>query len=240
MRYDFDGQTVLVTGYSSGIGLATAEHLASLGAKVVGACRTPRVASYGEVGTHFIPLDLSCRESLESFDRAVSNMRVDALVNCAGMFEPDSKDFSKGSWDKILQVNLSGTMSVSRSVSKGMISRGAGRIVNISSVAAFKARAGCVQYGTTKGAVLGLSRAMALDLAPSGILVNSVCPGIVKTAMVERSLSPQAISERASEIPSGKIASPEDIVPLISFLCSTRNTYMTGQHIVIDGGETVS
>lgn len=240
MKYDFDGQTVLVTGYSSGIGLATAEHLASLGAKVIGACRTPRVARYDDADMCFIPLDLSCRKSLEAFDWAVGGRRIDALVNCAGMFAPDHKDFSKGLWDNLLQVNLSGMMSVSRSVAKGMISRGSGRIVNISSVAAFKAREGCIQYGTTKGAVLGLSRAMALDLAPSGILVNSVCPGIVKTAMVERALGPQAISERASEIPSGKIAAPEDIAHLISFLCSTRNTYMTGQHISIDGGETIS
>jgi 3-oxoacyl-[acyl-carrier protein] reductase len=215
----------LVTGGSRGIGSAIAERIASQGAEVL----TP---SRGE-------LDLGVRESVSAFIDSPESREIDILVNNAGInFLNPLERVTDEDWETMLRVNLTAPMELIRGLSPGMVSRRWGRIVNISSIFSLVTKSARGAYSATKSGLNGLTRTVAVELAPHGILVNAVCPGYVETELTYQNNSPEQLAAIAKTIPAGRLAKPEEIARLVGFLCSEHNTYLTGQTVTIDGGFT--
>jgi 3-oxoacyl-[acyl-carrier protein] reductase len=216
------GRTALVTGASRGIGAAIADVLRREGARVLAPPRTE--------------LDLSSEASLENFLAALREP-VDILVNNAGVNRLGALDeIGRDDMREVLQVNLGAPLRLIRGLSGGMKERRYGRIVNLSSVWGSVSRLRRVTYSASKAGLDGLTRAVALELAPYGILVNSVAPGYVDTELTRQNNSAAEIAAIARQIPLGRLGSPEEIAEVVAFLCSSRNSYLTGQVIVTDGG----
>ena len=259
----FSNKTAFVTGGGSGIGRAISLKLASEGAKVVvtdlvldGAKSTvAEIGRSGGVGTAF---HLDVRDALE-VDRVVDAVwgdvgRIDLLINNAGVSTMNRLvDLTEDDWDFNMDVNAKGTFLVSRAVVKRMLKTdyGAGppKIVNIASMAGKLPGVFLVHYTASKFAVVGLTKAMALELAPHKINVNCVCPGYVETSMQERELvweaklsgtTPEQVREGyLRQVPLGRLAKPEDVATIVAFLCSHDADYMTGQAINVTGGQVM-
>ena len=236
-------RVALVVGAASGIGKAVAKEFKAHGDTVIGTFRSVDPEDkIPEQVTEQIELDLASQNSVDSVCRKISTRPIDVVVICAGVFDRAwPEQYRDGDWKNMLMVNLIAPTRIIKAATAGMTNRQSpGRVVAISSIAAKKPRIGCVTYGTSKGSIQGLIRAIALDIAPLGILANTVSPGTTQTPMVTKALSPAEILDRANHIPRGRLAEPEEIAAVVEFLCSDKNTYITGQDIVVDGGETLA
>ncbi|MDR0287096.1 MAG: SDR family oxidoreductase, partial [Clostridiales bacterium] len=141
--------------------------------------------------------------------------------------------------EQVLTVNLKAPILLLKGFVPKMKQKGYGRIVNISSVWGIVSKAGRVQYSASKFGINGVTKTLAVELGPNGILINSVCPGFTNTEMTIQNLSHEQMSELCREIPLGRFAEPCEIAELVAFLVSDKNTYITGQVIAADGGFTV-
>lgn len=219
-------RTALVTGAARGIGKAIAAELAAGGWNILAPTRAE--------------LDLANPASVEAYcAQLTAGQPVDALINNAGInvINPVEKVRDED-WDAMLQVNVTAPRKLAQAVAAGMIARGWGRIVNISSVFGVVSRAGRSAYTTTKAAINGLTRTLAIELGPAGILVNSVCPGYVATDLTYQNNSAADIEAIKQTIPLRRLGTAEEIARLVAFLCSDANSYITGQFIIQDGGFT--
>ena len=217
-------RTALVTGGSRGIGVAIADALRGSGVDVL----TPGRDT----------LDLSDAASVEQW-LAAHGGRLDIVVNNAGinvLDEPES--ITPENWAQMVQVNLTAPLQVIQGAAPGMKERGWGRIVNISSIFGVVTKERRGAYSMVKSGLNGLTRTAAVELAPSGILVNSVCPGYVATDMTRQNNPPDVIRQIEATIPAGRLAEPAEIARFVAWLCSEENTYLTGQTLVVDGGFT--
>lgn len=227
-------RVALVTGGTRGIGAAIAIAFAREGAAVV---VTGTGATPAPPGLELVRIDLTDRPAVDRFAEAVAERRIDVLVNNAGInaispFEAiDPADF-----DRIHDVNVRAPMLLCRAVVPGMRQRGFGRIVNISSIFGTIARAERGAYCASKFALDGLTAALAAEVAAWGILANCVAPGYVETELTRRILGEAGMAAAAQAIPLGRLARPEEIAELVAWLASERNTYVSGQTIIIDGG----
>lgn len=205
--------------------------------------KTAMHATVCPVTANFMPLDLLDEDSVASFCRLMREgpLRPDILVNNAGINIIEPIDLLQdGSWESVIKVNLTGAMKLSRAAAKAMKEDGiAGHILNISSVWGVISKGGRAAYSAAKTGLIGLTRAMALDLAPDRILVNALCPGFTDTALTRTSLGVEGMEEIKKRIPLGRLACVEEISRAALFLCSSRNTYITGQTLVIDGGYSI-
>ncbi len=173
-----------------------------------------------------------CKELL-----GIQNLR--ACVNNAGInIIKAQPDVTAEDYAAIDQVDLAGPYFISRAAAMRMSELGGGRIVNISSIWSVVSKEQRTLYTTMKTALLGLTRAMAVEWAASNVLVNSVSPGFVNTELTARSLTPDQKRDMAALVPLRRFAEPEEIARVVVFLCGTENSYMTGQNIVVDGGFT--
>jgi len=251
-RTSMEGRVALVTGSGSseGIGFAAARILGARGAAVAISSTTDRiherVGELAAAGVEAIGLvaDLVDHEQAERLAREVEERLgpIDALVNNAGMTRigeevrdaPFLED-EPGAWRRDIEINLALTANMIRAAAPGMVERGRGRIVNVSSVTgtlvSFPGTAG---YSAAKAAVDGLMRALAIELGPSGITVNSVAPGWIATGSSE----PHEL-EAGRHTPLGRPGRPEEVGELIAWLASDASSYVTGQSIVVDGGNTI-
>ena len=219
-----NGRTALVTGASRGIGAAVAARFAALGAAVLA---PPRAE-----------LDLNDSGSIAAYLERLETP-VDILVNNAGVNWPQPlAELEDEQLDETLRVNLAAPARLARGLAPGMVARGYGRIVNVSSVWALVSCEGRAAYAASKAGLVGLTRTMALELAPAGVLVNAVAPGYVATDLTRQNNSPAQLAQVEALIPVGRLAEPEEIAELVAFLCSARNSYVTGQVLVCDGGYT--
>lgn len=215
----------LVTGASRGIGRAIASTLRHDGFEVLAPSRSE--------------LDLAAPTSIRSYLKALSVTGVDILVNNAGINTLGSlDDLQDEDWAAMLQTNLTSIMALTRGLAPGMRARGGGRIVNISSIFSLVSKEKRAAYSATKAGLNGFTRAAAVELAPSGILVNAVCPGYIDTELTRRNNSPEDLKTIIEAIPLGRLAETTEIARFVAFLCSQANTYITGQIIAIDGGFT--
>jgi 2-deoxy-D-gluconate 3-dehydrogenase len=244
--FDFSGRTALVTGVRSGLGQAMAEALARAGADIagLGSSAMPETAEkVSAPGRRFLPLevDLSHRHD---FARIIQNVvaelgGIDILINSAGIIRrADFLAISDADWDAVMSVNLQSVFALSRAVAGHMVATGRpGRIINIASVLSFQGGIRVAPYTASKHAIAGLTKAMATELAPHGITVNSIAPGYMATANT-RALreDPRRSAEILARIPVGRWGVPDDLATAVLFLASPASGYVTGAVIPVDGG----
>jgi 2-hydroxycyclohexanecarboxyl-CoA dehydrogenase len=243
-------RTAIVTGGGSGIGLAIAERLAADGLAVAvfdrngdaaGEAAAKIVAAGGAAAG--LTVDVTDRDGIAA---GVEDVRAGlgtptVLVNSAGLdgFEP-FLEISPESWNRILEVNLTGTFTCCQAVVPGMIEAGWGRIVNISSSSAQGGQPLMTHYVAAKAGVIGFTKALALELGPKGITVNTIPPGFIDTPMLRRSesrgLLGAGVDHHAARTPVRRVGRPEDIAAACSYLVREEASYVTGQVIGVNGG----
>jgi 3-oxoacyl-[acyl-carrier protein] reductase len=247
-----DGQVALVTGAGRGIGRAVALQLAQAGAKVAANDISPdnlheTIETIRERGgtTDAFEADVSSKMQIQGMIEAVLTRfdGLDILVNNAGV-EPKASllKLDEWDWDRTLAVNLKGPFLLMQSVGRIMADAGGGVIVNIGSIAGrahgLKDRAA---YVASKMGLIGLTREAARELAPYGIRVNAVCPGVIETEMTADLTQNESVVKRwKEEIPLTRLGQPEEIAYVVLFLCSEASRYLTGQAINVDGGKVMS
>lgn len=248
---DFNGKVALITGAGSGIGQATAVEFARRGARVVvsdisreGIAST--VGTISDRGGDALPVvgDVSVREDVDKLiGETVSHFgRLDFAFNNAGI-EGDSADTAsctEENWDRVIDVNLKGVWLCMRAEIPVMKEQGGGVVVNCASVAGLVGFKGLPAYCASKGGVVELSRASALECASSGVRVNSICPGVIRTPMVERVFDgdEEAAAAIAAMEPIGRLGTPEEVASAVLWLCSPGAGFVTGHALVVDGGLT--
>jgi NAD(P)-dependent dehydrogenase (short-subunit alcohol dehydrogenase family) len=245
--FDLKGKVALVTGGSKGLGKAMARAFAQAGADIVISSRhedelRPALAEVLE-GTGrrgiFVVADMNRRDDVQRLAKtALDKMsRVDILVNNAGSNTPQPVDEIKDEdWDRILELNLSSIMVLTRALLPQMKARKWGRIIHISSIMGFVSNPGRNIYSATKAALIGMARASALDLGPSGITVNCIAPGPFLTDLPGKLLS-QAEKDRMSNMTAlGRWGDPKELVGPALLLASEAGSYITGETLVVDGG----
>jgi len=243
---DFEGKTVLVTGSTRGIGRAIVEEFAKRGANIVVSGtveeKAQEVASllaqnYG-VKTLGVGMDVSNPQSVEeAFKKIHSTFEgIDILVNNAGITRDSLFLRMKlEDWQKVLDVNLTGTFLVTKQVIRYMTKKRWGRIINITSVVGFTGNVGQVNYSTTKAGLVGFTKSLAKELAPRNILVNAVAPGFIETDMTE-TLKEEIKGEYKKMIPLGRFGTPQEVARVVLFLASPMADYITGEVIHVNGG----
>jgi NAD(P)-dependent dehydrogenase (short-subunit alcohol dehydrogenase family) len=234
----------LVTGAAQGIGAAIALGLASRGATVVCSdvdipTTTAERIREGGGQAHALTLEVSSTADVQAAVGFLAGVGgVDILINNAGVFpRSPALELAEDVWDRVLDVNLKGTFLCAQAVARRMIeqSRG-GRIVNMTSGAAFVPTPQSVHYAASKAGVVAVTRVMALELAPAAITVNAVAPGLTDTAQPRSFYSDEDLQTIATRIPLGRIAQADEIVPAVAFLCSDEAGYVTGQTVHVNGG----
>ncbi|HEX5030850.1 MAG TPA: 3-oxoacyl-[acyl-carrier-protein] reductase [Candidatus Eisenbacteria bacterium] len=245
MSRPFEGRVAVVTGGAKGIGRAIAVHLAAGGAKLVLAGRSEgpleelraeiqaqggeAVAVRADVAVE-ADADALCARALEAFGKA------DILVNNAGV----TRDglllrMSDADWDQVLDTNLKGAFHCTRAFARPMVRQKWGRMVNITSVIGLIGNAGQANYAASKAGLLGLTKAVAKELASRHITVNAVAPGFIETAMTD-ALGDKVREGLMAQIPMGRLGKAEDVAQAVGFLCSEGAAYVTGQVLTVDGG----
>ncbi len=240
-----DGRTALVTGASQGIGEAVARRLAAHGARVVLAARsTDKLeALAGELieqggKAHPLTLDLGQPEEvagrLEGLPERFAE--IDVLVNNAGVTADNLlARMQLEDWERVLKVNLTGAFATARAVTRGMMRRRWGRIINVSSVVGLMGNAGQANYAAAKAGLVGFSKALARELAGRGITVNVVAPGFIETAMTA-DLPEKSRKELTAAIPSRRLGSVDDVAAAVLYLASEEAAYVTGHVLNVSGG----
>ena len=236
---DFTGKVFIVTGASSGIGLSCVEHIINLGGRVIGIDKND--SSLDNVSYEHFIISVTDEKAIENVINIVIDKygHIDGLVNAAGIWG-SSKPFyemDSDSFQNVIDVNTKGTFLVSKYVSNKMIPKKNGKIVNISCIRASVFRNNMVDYAASKGAIVSMTSAMALDLAPYNIQVNSVAPGFTYTGMTSASFDNPEIRKQSEDIiPQGRLGMPKDISSVVMFLLSDMSDYMTGTNVFADGG----
>lgn len=246
----FRGRTAIVTGGASGIGEAVVRALVREGAFVVlmdvSEARGNAVAAEFPDNCYFfhgsVAEDSHCATCVSEAEQRFGPVSI--LVNNAFLPLFRSIEATSAEWRKILDVNVIGASLMSRYAVESMKKAGDGAIVNLSSISGIIAQAGTMTYNTTKAALLGMTRCMALDLGKFNIRVNAVCPGYTMTPAFYYYLDQSgrnredAVRELAAQTMLDRLATPEDIARCVLFLCSPDAAYITGTHLMVDGGLT--
>lgn len=239
-------KVAIITGAAQGIGKALALGLADRGATVIAsdlnlAGAEAIAAQIAAARGRAYPLRLDVADSAEIRDAmsfAADVGGIDILINNAGVFPRSAVlEMDEREWDHVIAVNLTGTFLCSKAASGLMRKQGrGGRIVNVTSGAAFMVTANAAHYSASKAGIVALTRTLALELAPHRVTVNAIAPGLTDTAQPRIAYSEEDLQAFASRIPLGRIAQPEDMVPAVLFLCSDGAGYITGQTLHVNGG----
>ncbi len=242
------GKTAIVTGASRGIGLAIARRFAEEGAKVLIASRSAPPEAMQTASCHWHRADISDPAQVAAlFEQAVAHFgRVDVLVNNAGVqLEKTLADTSEEDWDWLMGINLKGVFLCSRAAIRQMQGQGGGVILNLGSVSGQIADYGLAAYCASKAGVHGLTRAIAVDHGPDGIRCNAICPGWIRTEMLDQTFAmsddPADAERRAlGRHPLGRLGRPEDIAAMAVWLASDEASFVSGQFFTVDGALTAA
>lgn len=240
---ELSGKVALVTGGSRGIGKAIAETLATAGARVAVIARDAQRAqeaagSLTGSGHAGFGCDISDEQAVDSLIKNVEEQLgpIDILVNNAGVTEDNLLvRLSSAAWDRVLDTNLKGAFFTIRTVARGMMRRRAGRIINLTSVVGLTGNKGQANYAASKAGLIGLTKAVAKELASRSVLCNAVAPGFIETEMTA-TLSEAARTALQEQIALGRLGQPADVAAVVRFLAGPGASYITGQVIVVDGG----
>ncbi len=247
------GKTMLITGGGRGIGLAIAEKARGAGASLVLTGRT--LASVqpaaDRLGARAVAVDFASRPSIEAFLTEIAGVEVDVLVNNAGIAESAPVHRTDDAmFDRIMQVNVHGPFSLTRALLPPMIKRGFGRIVNVASNAGRAGYAYTSAYCASKHALVGMTRAVAAEIARTPVTINAVCPGWVDTDMSREATQriadktkrtqAEAEAELAGMSPQRRLIAPAEVAHLVLSLCSPDARGIHGQSIVLDGGQLMA
>jgi len=232
----------LVTGGATGIGAAIAKRFNKENTQIaicdIDVEKGKALAAEVGEGAHFYKLDVADEsEVIEVVDKIFEDFgRIDVLVNNAGItIDKLLIRMNKKDWDRVLEVNLTGTFLMTRAVAKHMIKQRSGRIINMASIIGLIGNFGQANYAASKAGIIAFTKSCAKELARRNIMVNAIAPGFIKTRMTEA--IPGEIKESyLKQIPVGKFGEPEDVANLVVFLCSAQASYITGQTICVDGG----
>ena len=244
-----NGRTAIVTGAAQGIGAAIARAFSRAGANVALIdMNMPGVASLADElrdgGGHTLALsgDVSSHSAVAKMVATVEERfgRVDILVNNAGIIRPAMlHKMTEEQWDAVLGVHLKGSFNCLQAVAPGMMERGYGRIINLTSTAGVQGTIGQINYSAAKAGILGLTMSAAKELAKFGITVNAVAPGAA-TPMTETIRTDERFKDKyLDRIPMGRWAEPDEIAPVFLFFASDAASYVTGQMLAADGGLTI-
>jgi NAD(P)-dependent dehydrogenase (short-subunit alcohol dehydrogenase family) len=232
-----DGKLAFITGATRGIGRAIALEFKAAGAKVVGT-GTAKSGQFAYLDD-YIYADFSSREQIESCSQRLASLAPDILVNNAGINKIGPfAEIAIDDFLRIQMVNVTAPFVLCQRALDAMRERGWGRIVNVSSIWGKISREHRASYSAAKFAIDGLTLAIALEYARSGILANCVAPGFTDTELTRKILSGAQIAELVLNVPAGRLARVEEIARLVVWLAGPENTYLTGQNIAIDGGFT--
>jgi NAD(P)-dependent dehydrogenase (short-subunit alcohol dehydrogenase family) len=249
--FDLTGRVAVITGGYSGIGRGIAEGLAEAGCNIVICARSyercvDACKKIEKHGVKAVPIrcDVTKSDEIENLvHKTVKEMGgINILINNAGVEgkEKPIVDLSEGEWDDILNTNLKGAFLCSKTVVKEMIKQGGGKIINIASMTAFIVMENVSAYCASKGGLVQLTKAMALEFIKYNIQVNAICPGYFSTPMSRRLYKPKMWSKIARRnVPMGRIGKPEELKGTAIYLASSATDFMTGSCIVIDGGQLI-
>jgi 3-oxoacyl-[acyl-carrier protein] reductase len=244
-----EGQVVLITGASSGIGRATAEAMAREGARVgvnylknqKGAEETVEVIRKAGGEALAIRADVTRREEVHALVVTVREQwgRIDILVNNAGdmIGRRTLANMTEEYWDQVMDLNLKSVFLCTQAVWEEMAARKSGHIINVSSIAGRNGGGvGVAAYATAKGGLITYTKGLAKELAPHGIRVNGVAPGVIATPFHERHTSPELMARLVANIPDGRTGTSEEIADVILFLVSPAARYIQGETVEVNGG----
>lgn len=222
---DFTNKTVFLTGASGGIGKNIKEYFEQSNAKVI--------------APDMDELDLLSTDSVKEYLDINRDLKIDIFVHCAGINKlSDAEDLTMELMESVYRVNVSSAVELLSGFIPNMKNNKSGKIVFITSLYAIVSRERRAPYSASKSSLLGVTRTLALELAPYNILVNSVAPGYVDTEMTRKNLSSKEIEDIENTLPTGRLQKPEEISDIVGFLCSDLNKSITGQQVAVDGGFT--
>ena len=239
MKIDLSGKTALVTGASRGIGEAIARRLGETGAHVLCAARSlervQQVAS--EIGNATgVELDIAAPDVRDRVKRLLDERGIDILVNNAGITEDDLFIRMKPeAWTNVMRTNLDSAFHITQEVVKKMIRARWGRVINISSVVGLMGNAGQVNYAASKAALIGFTKALALEIGSRNVTVNAVAPGFIQTSMTD-AMTDEAKAKLEERIALKRFGTPDDVAYAVVFLASEQAGYITGTVLNVSGG----
>jgi len=239
MHIDLSGKTALVTGASRGIGEAIARRLGEAGAHVLVAARSAeqvnRIA--GEIGNATgVELDISAADVREKIGALLKERPIDILVNNAGITEDDLFIRMKAdAWSNVLRTNLDSAFHITQEVVKKMIRARWGRVINISSIVALSGNPGQVNYASSKAALIGFTKSLALEIGSRNVTVNAIAPGYIQTAMTD-AMTEEARKGMTERIALKRLGTVDDIAYATVFLASEQASYITGTVLNVSGG----
>jgi NAD(P)-dependent dehydrogenase (short-subunit alcohol dehydrogenase family) len=250
--FDLTGRTAFITGASRGIGRAAAVAMAAAGADLAlvarseeGLAETARAAGQHGHKAFVIPADVTSEEAVgRAVTEAIDRLgHIDIVMNNAGgsNFMVPFADLRVSGWDKIMRLNVNSAVYVCRAVAGHLLERGTGSVINVASVGGLAGAPLLAHYGAAKAALISLTRSLAVEWAPRGIRVNALCPGWTTTEL-NRNLWGDERAERATvaTTPMQRWARAEEMAGPVLFLASDASSYMTGQTLVVDGGQTIA
>ncbi len=240
MMFALDDQRALVTGASGGIGGAIARRLHEQGAHVVLSGRKQEAldALASELGERcsVVVADLGADDGPATLINAVEKDGLDILVNNAGLTRDNlAMRMKDEEWQQVLDVNLSAGFRLIRGLLRGMMKRRFGRVINITSIVAVTGNPGQANYAAAKAGMIGMTKALAAEVASRGITVNCVAPGFIETAMTD-GLAEEQKTKLLAQIPAGKLGQSDDIAGAVAYLASREAAYLTGQTLHVNGG----
>jgi len=249
-RFRLDGRAAVVIGGAGGLGSAMARGLAEAGAAVAvadaDAGQARRVAeAIGKAGGRARPaaVDVADRGSVERMADEVERALgpVEVLVNCAGVtLRSPAADFPEAEWHRVIAVNLTGVFHGCQVLGRRMLARRSGRIVNIASIAGQIGLTGTVAYAASKGGVVMLTRALAVEWAPLGVRVNAIAPSWFESNIGDLIHREPGYAERAMRVPAGRMGTPDELIGAVLYLASDASSMVTGHILAVDGGTLAS